>query len=68
MTSLKDSLKVLGSIVAVSGMLAAMPATSAYAANPCGPKAKKVSKTHKKAGNPCGANPCAANPCGAKKK
>jgi hypothetical protein len=65
MASLKQSLKVLGSIAAIGGMVAAMPATSAFAANPCGPKAKKAS-SGKKSG--CGANPCAANPCAAKKK
>jgi hypothetical protein len=73
MSSLKKSLQILGSIAAVSGMVAATAAPArAQAANPCAAKTAKNPCAAKTAKNPCaakGANPCAAktgNPCAAK--
>jgi hypothetical protein len=72
MIDLKKSLRILGSVAAVGGMIAATPmAAMAQGANPCAPKAQGQSKA--KAANPCAAkaaNPCApkaANPCAPKK-
>lgn len=83
MSTLKKSLQTLGSIAAVSGLIAATPVpATAQMANPCAPKAGKTNPcapqakkaSAKKAANPCApsakraANPCApANPCAAKK-
>ena len=77
MITLKKSLQTLGSIIAVSGMLAAAPPPAlAQQTNPCAPKAKAANPCagKKKAANPCAprgkkaANPCKpANPCAAKK-
>ncbi|WP_291605959.1 hypothetical protein [Bradyrhizobium sp.] len=69
MATLKQSLKTLGSIAAIGGMIAAAPlpaaaqktnpcAPKAGAANPCAPKTTKAS-------NPCA--PKAGNPCAPKK-
>ncbi len=70
MATLKKSLQTLGSIAAVSGMIAAAPLPaiaqtgspcapkSGKMANPCAPKAKKVA-------NPCA--PKSGNPCAPKK-
>jgi hypothetical protein len=76
MSTLKRSLQTLGSIAAVSGMIAVTPLPAAAQAtnpcapkadkamNPCAPKAKKASKASaKKTVNPC----AAANPCAPKK-
>jgi len=76
MTALKKSLRTLGSIAAVGGMLAATPLpATAQKANPCAPKAKAANPcAGKKAANPCApgarnaTNPCKpANPCAPKK-
>lgn len=71
-SSLKKSLQMLGSIAAVSGMVAATAAPArAQAANPCAAKTGR-NPCAAKAANPCAAkaaNPCAAkgsNPCAAK--
>ena len=75
MSSLKKSLQILGSVVAVSGIVAATAAPAvAQGANPCAAKSSKNPCAAKAAANPCAAkgNPCAAkasaNPCAAKKK
>lgn len=72
MSSLRKSLQVLGSIAAVSGVMAAAAAPArAQMGNPCSAKAAKNPCAAKAARNPCAAkaNPCAAktgNPCAAK--
>ena len=75
MSSLKKSLQILGSVGAVSGLMAATAAPAqAQAANPCAANTTKNPCGAKAAANPCAAkgNPCAAkasaNPCAAKKK
>jgi hypothetical protein len=76
MTTLKKSLQTLGSIAAVSGILAAAPLPAlAQKTNPCAPKTKAANPcAAKKAANPCApaakkaATPCApANPCAPKR-
>lgn len=76
MLTLKKSLLTLASALAIGGLVAGAP-MSAFAQNPCAPKAanpcakkanpcaKKANPCEKKA-NPCAkkmTNPCAANPC-----
>ena len=76
MTMFKQSLLVIGSAIAVAGLIAATPIPAmAQTANPCAPKAAatKSGDAKTKAANPCAAkpaNPCApkaANPCAPKK-
>lgn len=75
MTPLKKSLRTLGSIAALGGLVAAAPLPAlAQMANPCAPKSQAAKNAMKgKAANPCAAkpaNPCApkaANPCAPKR-
>lgn len=78
MSALKNSLKTLGAITAISGLVAAVPVASHAQTNPCAPAARRGCKPcapkAQKAGNPCAPaakkakNPCAANPCAPKRK
>jgi hypothetical protein len=42
MATLKKSLQTLGSIAAISGMIAAAPVPAAQGSNPCAPKSSKM--------------------------
>ena len=70
MATLKKSLQTLGSIAAISGMIAAAPVpAAAQGSNPCAPKSGKMANPcapkATKAANPCA--PKAGNPCAPKK-
>lgn len=70
MSKLKNSLKTLGSIAAIGGLVAASPvAAVAQMNNPCAPRGSKSSRPcapKTKGANPCAAKSQSANPCAPK--
>ncbi len=70
MSKLKNSLKTLGSIAAIGGLVAASPlAAVAQMNNPCAPRGSKAANPcapKSKAANPRAAKSRSANPCAPK--